>query len=154
MDFAHALTQHLVDSASFVLNTNLFLGRKTKLPVKGSAALQAGYIVVVETGGPDSLRAQRSGILRPTVQLASVAETAPVARALMATAYEALGGVNGLTNVYLSTLFCQRVVPRGSINDMSVDVINDVMFTLNVDAMVQATSSVPPSGSWVQEGWL
>lgn len=136
MSFPLEIKARLV--AQSVPTASIFIGSRTPLPSKGTAESAAGFLVLRETGGTGPALTQNdTATQRPTMQLMAHAEDAPTARALLATAYTALGGANGLWNITLSSTFYLKVLARQEPTDVGLDPVGRPSFAFNIDAEKQ-----------------
>lgn len=99
------------------ISTNIFKSSKAIIPTGDGP-----YLSLRETGGMTPARTQNeTGTERPTAQLLAIAKNYVAARTMLAAAFTALGGVNGLHNVTLSGTFYLSIVPRQSITDLGLE---------------------------------
>lgn len=134
MPFLDEIVARLVAQGVGVFGTNIFSGKKSAIP-----AGDGPYLLLIETGGTGSSRTQNNTATeRPTAQVSVRASTAPVARAMLKAAYDALGGADGLHNVTLSGTTYLSIVPRQNITDIGLDSVADrAFFAFNIDVEKQ-----------------
>lgn len=131
MPFLNEVKARLV--AGGIATGAIFLGSKAVIP-----AGDGPYIVLVETGGTGSLRTQNNtAVERPTAQVSCRAATWTAARTMLKTAYDALGGANGLFNVTLSGTQYLRLVARQNITDIGLDGAGRALLAFNIEAEKQ-----------------
>lgn len=133
MPFLDEIAAKLVSAGVGTIGTNILLSSKAVIPTGAGP-----YLSLIETGGSGSVRTQNNtAIERPTAQISARASSYPVARTMLKTAYDALGGANGLHNVTLSGVFYLSIVPRQQIIDIGLDDPGRAMVAFNIDAEKQ-----------------
>lgn len=128
--FAYEIRDRLVTQGMGVYGTNIFIGSKAVIP-SGNGP----YLTLVETGGSGSAKTQNSTATeRPTLQIVARASTSAAARTMLAAAYAALGGANGLYNVTLGSAYYLGITSRQSTPaDIELDEAARAMFSMNFD---------------------
>lgn len=113
-----------------VIGTTIFLNTSAIIPETNIATLS-----LVETGGTGILRTHNGKpVERPTAQASARAWSYVDARALLKTAWNALGGADGLHNITLDGVFYLSIVPRQSFIDIGLDAKGRARVAFNIDA--------------------
>jgi hypothetical protein len=127
--FLDEIKDRLVAQGVGVLNTNIFIGSKSIVPVGVGA-----YLSLIETGGTGPTRVQNqdaAATQRPTAQVMARAQSYAVARAMAKAAYTAL---DGIFNTTLSGTFYLSITARQEPTDIGLDAEARVMIAFNIDA--------------------
>ncbi len=134
MPFLDEIAARLTAQGVGVVGTSIFLSSKSVIPAGAGP-----YLTIVETGGSGSAKTQNNTATeRPTAQLTARGASYPSARTMLAAAYTALGGANGLHNVTLSGVFYLSVTARqATATDVGMDEAGRAMVVLNIDAEKQ-----------------
>lgn len=128
--FIYEIKDHLVAQGVGAYNTNIFISSKAAIPTGAGP-----YLVLTDTGGSGAARTQTSAAERPSTQISVRATSSVDARVMMAAAYAALGGADGLHNVTLGGIFYLSITCRQSNPvDIGSDDAGRAMFSMNFDA--------------------
>lgn len=151
MPFLDDIVTHLVAQGVGIASgagKNIFKSSKDVIPVGAGP-----YLSVIETGGSGSSKTQNdTATENPTASLSCRAESYVVARTMLKSAYNALGGANGLYNVWLGDIFYVRISARQGLTDLGIDATGKrVMLVFNIDAERQNSDSLP--SGWMETGW-
>lgn len=133
------------------LPNSIYISSKAAIPPSAGP-----FLTLIETGGSGSAKTQNdTATERPTMQITARGANYPAMRLLLAAAYAALGGANGLYNVTLNGAFYLSVAARQSIaTDVGMDDIGRAMAVLNFDVEKQAEASTPGTGISIVGGTM
>jgi hypothetical protein len=157
MPFPDEIAARLVAEGVGVMGTSAGLPNSIYVSSKAAIPSSGGpFLTLIETGGSGSSKTQNdTATEHPTLQLTARGTTYPSARAMLADAYAALGGANGLYNTFLSGVYYLSLTARqATATDVGMDDSGRPMVVLNFDFEKQPEDSTPPTPSWVQEDWL
>lgn len=135
MAFIDDIVMRLVHEGVGVVGTSIFQSSRAILPVTGN------ILTVIETGGSGPARTHNNtGTQRPTAQIKARGVDYPAARALSKSAYDALGGPNGLWNVLLNGTMYLSITMRQEPTDTGLDETGKrSTITFNIDAEKEPT---------------
>lgn len=137
--FLNEIEAKLIAAGVCITGTKAGLANSVYKTSKASIPSGDGpYLTLIETGGSGGALTQNdTGTQRPTMQISVRCVSSIDARTLLKSAYDALGGVNGLWNVTLSSIFYLKILARNEPTDIGEDASGRAMVAFNIDAEKQ-----------------
>lgn len=130
--FLDEIVDRLVSQGVGTFGVNIFVSSIAVIPPGDGP-----YLTLVETGGSGPARMHNGATQRPTAQITSRATTEVVSRAFLKSAYDALGGADGLHNITLLGVKYVSITPRQEPTDVGLDGEARSTFVFNIDAEKQ-----------------